>query len=130
MRRSLLRSGVPLVLALLVQFGRPHQAAAQLPVVRVFSIFPAGGKQGTTVEVLLTGSDFEDVNQLYFDHSGIQAEPVTETKDGKTVPVPAKFKVSIAPDTPLGLHDVRAVGRYGISNPRTFVVGDMLEINE
>jgi hypothetical protein len=106
------------------------ESLAQLPEARLFSIFPPGGKQGTTVEVVLTGSDLEDVNQLYFDHPGLHAEPVTAMKDGKLQPVPAKFKVTIEPATPLGMHDVRAVGRYGISNPRIFVVGDGIEVNE
>jgi len=119
----------PIVVAAFVMCAAV-QATAQLPTVRLFSIFPAGGKQGTTVEVVLTGGDFEDVNQLYFDHPGIKAEQVTEMKDGKVVPVAAKFKVSIASEVPLGLHDLRAIGRFGISNPRTIVVGDMIEINE
>jgi hypothetical protein len=110
------------------------RASAQLPTARLFSIFPAGAKQGTTVEVTITGGDLEEVNQLYFDHPGLKAEWIQEMKDGKPVPVPAvgpaKFKITVAPDVPLGLHDVRAIGRFGISNPRTFMVGDVIEVNE
>jgi hypothetical protein len=120
--------------AALVMSQMAPRAAAQLPTAKLFSIYPSGGKQGTTVEVTITGGDLEEVNQLYFDHPGIKAELVQEMKDGKPVPVPAagpaKFKVTVAPDVPLGLHDVRAIGRFGISNPRTFVVGDMIEVNE
>ncbi len=109
-------------------------AHAQLPTVRLTSVFPPGGKQGATVDVTLTGTDFDEVSQLYFDHPGLKAEPIVEMKDGKPVPAPAagpaKFRITIAADTPLGMHDVRAVGRFGVSNPRTFVVGDAVEVNE
>ncbi|HKI19605.1 MAG TPA: pre-peptidase, partial [Isosphaeraceae bacterium] len=37
------------------------------------------------------------------------------------------YRVVSAPDVPLGHHDLRAVGAYGISNPRAFVVGDRPE---
>lgn len=135
MRQKPLATGfVSLFLAAIVLCGTARQAAAQLPTAKLFSVFPAGGKQGTAVELTITGGDLEEVNQLYFDHPGIKSELVQEMKDGKPVPVPAagpaKFKVTIAPEVPLGLHDVRAIGRFGISNPRTFVVGDMIEVNE
>jgi hypothetical protein len=117
------------VFALAIGF-LPQASFAQLPAARLTAVFPPGGRQATTVEVTLTGSDLEDLTGLYFDHPGLKAEPVTEIKEGKPVPVAGKFKVTIAADVPLGLHDVRAVGRYGISNPRAFVVGDVAESNE
>ncbi len=129
MRQPRIRVG--LFLAALIAWGVCDATArAQLPIARLFSVFPTGGKQGTSVEVVITGSDLEDVQQLYFDHAGIKSEPVTEMKDGKAVPVPNKFKITIDANAPLGMHDVRAVGRYGISNPRTFVVGDLNEVVE
>ncbi len=131
MLRILLRA---IVAAVVLSGVAASEASAQLPTARLFSVFPAGGKQGTTVEIAVAGGDLEDVNQLYFDHPGIKAEFIQEMKDGKPVPVPpagpAKFKVTIAAETPVGPHDVRVIGRYGISNPRTFVVGDMVEVNE
>src|SRR5207245_2199337 len=45
-------------------------------------------------------------------------------------PQVTKFKITIAPDVPLGNHDAWMVNRYGISNPRTFVVGDLVEVLE
>src|SRR3989442_8554014 len=113
-RDSLTKGACWIVIAALACAAAAQCVLAQLPTVRLFSIFPAGGKQGTTVEVTLTGSDFEDVAQLYFEHPGLKAEQVTEMKDGKPVPVPAKFKITIDPATPVGMHDVRAVGRYGV----------------
>lgn len=118
------------ILTALAALGTVREARAELPAVQLNSIFPAGGKQGTTVEVTLTGSDFEGVDELYFDHPGLNAEQVTQEKDGKKVPVANRFKITIPADAPLGAHDVRAVGRYGISNPRTFEVGDLEEMSE
>src|SRR5205823_7829754 len=44
---------------------------------------------------------------------------------------PNQFKVSIAADTPVGTHDVRAVGAYGISGARLFAVSrGLTEIRE
>jgi hypothetical protein len=41
-----------------------------------------------------------------------------------------KFKVTIAANTPLGIHDVRLANKWGLSNPRAFVVGDLTEVAE
>jgi hypothetical protein len=65
----------------------------------------------------LRGTDLEGANRLWFDHSGITA---THVKD-------LTFRIVSTPDVPLGHHDVRVVGTYGVSNPRTFVIGDRPE---
>ena len=44
-----------------------------LPVARLFSVFPTGGKQGTTVDVTITGTDLEGVSKLHFSTPGITA---------------------------------------------------------
>ena len=41
-----------------------------------------------------------------------------------------KFKVTIPADAPLGIHDVRLVNKWGVSNARAFVVGDLPEVLE
>ena len=40
-----------------------QRACAQLPTTQLTSIFPPGGKQGTTVEVTIAGADLDDVEQ-------------------------------------------------------------------
>ncbi len=121
-----------LVLALagtvvLATSGTSH---AQLPRPYLTSVFPPGGQAGTTVEVTITGANLEDATALLFQHPGFTVERVTEQKDGKEVPVPNRFRVKIAPDVPVGYYDVRVLGRFGVSNPRTFVVSDFTEITE
>ena len=54
---------------------------------------------------------------------GPQEDPAPKKKGG--TPSPNKFKVTVAADVPPGNYDVRAVGKDGVSNPRTFVVGDL-----
>jgi hypothetical protein len=41
-----------------------------------------------------------------------------------------RFKVTIAANTPVGIHDVRLVNKWGVSNPRAFVVGDQADVVE
>lgn len=103
----------------------PAAARAQLPVPRVLSVFPAGARQGTSVEVTCKTENMEEPAGLYFSHPGITAELLPEQKDKQL-----RFKVNVGVDVPVGCHDVRIIAKYGISNPRTFVVGDQEEVTE
>jgi hypothetical protein len=100
------------------------RVSAELPLARLTAIFPPGGQAGSTIEVALTGQDLDDVNRLYFATSGISAKP--KTSDGKVEP--GKFLVTIDAGVPPGLYDLRAVGRFGITNPRTLLVSDRPEL--
>ena len=95
-------------------------AHAQLQIPRLNSIFPCGGKQGTTVDTVIAGGELTDATGLYFSHPGITAQPAG----------PGKFKVAIAKDVPVGSYDVRVISPLGLSNFRAFVVGDLDEIQE
>ncbi|QDV35163.1 PPC domain-containing protein [Tautonia plasticadhaerens] len=103
------------LLALLLLIAAP--ARAQVPQHRLDAVFPAGGQLGQEAEVQLVGGELESVEGLWFDHPGIRA-----ARAGGDA-TPPRFRVSIAPDVPPGLHDVRAVGPLGVSNPRAFAVG-------
>ncbi|HEY2251564.1 MAG TPA: hypothetical protein VGH74_10910, partial [Planctomycetaceae bacterium] len=106
-------------------------ATAQLPQARLNAVFPTGGQRGTTVDLTLAGgTDLDEASQLYFSHAGITAAPKTQTIDGKPHPIAGQFVVTIAADVPVGVYDVRARSLYGLSNPRTFTVGDRKEIVE
>src|SRR5581483_12499179 len=49
----------------------------------------------------------------------------------KPAPAPAaRFKVTVGADAPLGCHDARLVNKWGVSNARAFVVGDLPEVLE
>ncbi len=105
-------------LALLLIITSP--AAAELPVARLFSVFPPGGRVGDTVEVQLGGADLDEASELRFSSPGITATAINGNR----------FAVSIAPDVPEGIYEARVVGRFGVSNPRAFVVGHLEEVVE
>jgi hypothetical protein len=143
--RSRANRPILLALSLGVALLAADRAAAQpgpgsnLPQPRLMTVFPPGGKAGTTVEVAFTGTDLEEPEKLLFSHAGIKAEPIVpptpEPDPKKPDQPPAKppvtrFKVTIAADAPLGVHDVRLINKWGVSNPRAFVVGDLNEVLE
>lgn len=88
--------------------------AAELPSVRLDTLFPPAAKAGSEVEVAITGVDANDAKAVSFSHPGITATP----KD-------KGFVVKVAADVPSGVYDARVSGPSGISNPRAFVVGDL-----
>ena len=109
----------------------PSAARAQLPQTRIFSVFPLGGQAGQSFDLTLTsGTDLEDVSRLLFTHPGITAAPKVQDVNGKKVPVLNTFTVTIAGNVPVGRYEVRAVGFFGISNPRAFQVGARAELLE
>ncbi|MCA9067820.1 MAG: hypothetical protein KDA84_02795, partial [Planctomycetaceae bacterium] len=106
-------------------------AKAQMPTTMLSSVFPPGGQVGTEVDVQITGENFDEVSGLQFSHSGITAEQKMNPPDEfseKPTPVENKFLVKIGKDVPSGIYEVRTVGRFGISNPRAFVVGDLKQV--
>lgn len=88
-------------------------AHAQLPQARLDRIYPLGGQTGITFDLEIAGKDLDEVKTLYFDHPGIKAEPADK---------PNHFRVTIAADALIGTHDVRAVGKFGISGARLLMV--------
>src|SRR5262245_26558365 len=111
-----------------------------LPQPRINTVFPCGARAGTTVEVAVSGTDLDDATGLVFSHASIKSEPVapTEKPDPKKEPkktpgmgrrqpaalVTIKFHIIVSADVPVGQYDVRIVNRFGVSNPRAFVVDD------
>src|SRR6266699_1031189 len=110
----------------------PLTALAQLPTTQLTSVFPPGGKQGTAVEVTIAGADTDDVEKLVFNHAGLKAAPKTTaaTSLEPARPVANQFIVTIASDVPPGIYEVRALGRFGLSNPRAFAVGLLNETTD
>ncbi len=120
------------------------------PLGRLDTIFPCGAKAGTTVEVQLAGADLDETASLVFSHPGIKSELIKEIEETPKVdpkdtkkdqPKPkrkrdqqstpgARFRVTVPPDVPVGQYDVRAIHKWGVSNPRAFCVGDLTEVIE
>lgn len=115
----------------------PTVTFAQLPVVQLSSLSQACGQVGTEFDVrVVSGGQLDEIDQLLFtmphgpggsasSASGIVAtlhtdDPLPFTED--RVPRYGHFRVAIPADAPAGCYEVRARGRYGLSNPRRFVV--------
>ncbi len=135
------------LLGLALAFATPAQAQLNVgsnwPNPRLTVLTPTGGKPGTSVEVTFAGTELDDPEALVFSHPGIKGAPIIPPPpvvDPKAKPDPAKkppvappitkFTVTIAKDVPVGYHDVRFVNKFGVSNPRVFVVGDLVEVAE
>jgi hypothetical protein len=140
-RLALFNLAVVLCLTAAAVSARAQPPESQLPAPQLYTVFPPGGKAGSTFEATFTGVDLEEPQNLYFSQPGIKAEPIIPPApkpdpkaDPKKPPPPrppvTQFKVSIAADTPLGIHDVRLVNKWGVSNPRAFTVGDLPEVVE
>ena len=113
------------LLALLL-WALPDAAAQQLPRARLTSIFPAGGQKGTTLDVTVSGGDLDGANALTFSHAGITAKPKLDAAGNA---VANQYTVTISKDVPVGFHDVRTSGgKYGVTNVRSFAVGDLAEM--
>ncbi|MFO0864065.1 MAG: hypothetical protein U0744_05325 [Gemmataceae bacterium] len=119
--------------------------AQNLPSPKIVRVLPTGGKAGSIFEVTVAGTDLTDVETLHFSFPGVKVELLDATK---LIPMPTKgkgttkgmatvsassaqlFKVTLPPNAPLGIHDVRVITKNGISNPRAFVVGELNEVEE
>lgn len=115
--------------ALFVFALTPSLVVAQsvcLPLPRLMTTFPMGGKVGSSFDVIITGQNSENVDELIFSDSSIQATP--KLKDG--VPVNNQFEVTIAKDCRPGLYEARIMTRLGLSSPRIFSVGEFNELTQ
>ena len=91
---------------------------AELPSPLLTTVVPPGGKSGTEFEVTVAGTDLDETDALHFSHPGIAA----------TLKSPNHFTVKVPPQVPVGIYDVRVIGKLGVSNPRAFAVDDRAEV--
>jgi hypothetical protein len=119
-----------LIFGLLTQLSMATIALAQLPNPALDFIYPPGGQAGTRVVVQVGGRDLDEGHRLVFSHPGISGAVVTrdpgEFETGAQ-PVTNQFAVAIPLNVLPGEYDVRVVGRFGVSTPRTFIVSDVSE---
>ena len=118
-------------IGLLLIAGRSALAQQGLPAPQLTSVFPPGAKPGATIEVTAGGVDLDEADKLLFTHPGITAAVKMSTPtDFEKTPKPlyGQFTVTIAGDVPPGIYEARTVGRFGVSNPRPFVIGTLNEI--
>ncbi|MDR3639020.1 MAG: pre-peptidase C-terminal domain-containing protein [Isosphaeraceae bacterium] len=129
----LVMSGWAWALGCALPCGAQTPPPPSLPDARLNWVFPAGGRQGTTFEVAVDGFDLDGAKQLLFGTPGISGVPkLTEPGLGQTgrQPVSNVFDVTIKPEVKPGVYEVRVAGKYGVSTPRAFVVGNQPEVRE
>lgn len=113
--------------AVLLFFLIAGSASAQLPQISLTGVFPPGGQVGETLNLALTGADLDEVDRLIFSVPGITAVP---RKDANGKQMPNQFAVTVDSKVAPGVYDVRAVGLFGVSNPRIFRVDSLPEVTE
>lgn len=123
----------PLLLALiaLFQLTTAGESVAQLPTTQLKAVHPSGGNPGSTVETTISGDHLDNIERLVFSHPGITASKLPLETDPANVhgeTERGRHNISIAADVPVGFYEVRAVGRYGVSNPRAFVVDEREQV--
>ena len=90
----------------------PWLQAADLPLARLETLSLPVFAAGQEAETVLSGSDLEGVESLWFSEPGISARWVKDRT----------FVVRVEPGVAEGAYDVRAVGTHGVSNPRGIFV--------
>ncbi|MBS0202866.1 MAG: PPC domain-containing protein [Planctomycetes bacterium] len=95
-------------IALTLLLVLPTTVFADLPSPQLHRIMPIGINAPGEVELNIVGADLEGVDALLFEHPGLKAAFVKDKV----------FKLTVAADVPAGTYDVRAVGRFGVTNPR------------
>ena len=109
--------------------NKAEEEKAAKPLIT--TIFPAGGQRGTTVEVLVTGTNLVSGTEgavtgaIRLSGSGVTAR-ILPNSDAKGV----RLSVNIDANAELRERDVRLVTRDGVSNRYRFIVGQLPEINE
>jgi hypothetical protein len=119
-------------LALVAVFAVAQPAFAQLPQTRLYTLMPPGVAPGQVSDVRInTGADLDQVDRLIFSHPGIFAT-VKQQPDGSGgfAAVANTFRIAVEADVPPGRYEVRAVGLFGTSNPRTLIVDPRPAVGE
>ncbi|RYD39544.1 MAG: peptidase, partial [Verrucomicrobiaceae bacterium] len=88
-------------------------------------IEPRGGQRGTEVEVRFLGKRMEETSEILFYQPGISIASL-ENKNGDH----SVARMVIAPDAPLGEHSVRVRTAGGLSELRSFWVGQFPTVME
>ncbi len=138
--------GVLGLLAVRAVAQQPIPLPPGLPIPRIETVFPLGARVGTTVEINVTGTNLDTPEGLLFSRPGFKAEPIklVETPPDSSRPGIRRrgmagqsgptttwaFRVTIPDDADPGILDLRVISRWGVSNPRAFVIGDLNESAE
>jgi hypothetical protein len=107
-------------LTLLLAVPAAYSATPSLGAIR-----PIGGQRGTEMDVTLSGERLGDALEIIYYQRGISTVSIKKVDNNNVT-----AKIKIAPDCPLGLHDLRVRTASGVSELKTFSVGALKEIKE
>lgn len=125
-----------------------HMSISAAPDHRAYIgyVYPAGGQQGTTVDVKLGGEYVYGATAVLVSGAGVTAEVIDsrdpsegKDQDGKkqkkrknqaVIDEIVKVKVTIAPDAAPGDREIRLLTPEGPSTPLMFQVGQLKEVCE
>lgn len=88
------------------------------------NLSPVGAIRGSETEFTITGGNLANVHEILFYEPGLTVKKLTPTEGS------LKALVAIAPDCQLGIHAFRLSSTTGVSNLRTFTVGNLPEVKE
>jgi hypothetical protein len=98
-----------------------------LPLPRLLTTMPMGGRVGSQVEIVITGENIDGASDLMFTHPALSA---TQKRDAENKIEINKYVVTIAADAPPGIHEALIMTRLGISSSRVFSVGTLPEVSQ
>ncbi len=110
----------PALFILLSLFTRLSAFSPELHLIE-----PRGGQRGTEVEVQFLGKRMEDAREILFYEPGITVSGFTKNDERE-----ADAKLVIAPDAALGEHSMRVRTASGLSELRSFWVGQFPTVAE
>ncbi|MCC9602531.1 hypothetical protein LOC67_18425 [Stieleria sp. JC731] len=105
------------------------QCAAQLPSLGLKSLSQSFFAPGETYKIHIADSVHgQEIDELHFSHPGINAQVLRQNEGPDAEPVYNHFRISVDPSVPDGRYEVRAGGRFGISNPRSIIVDHRVKV--
>jgi hypothetical protein len=115
----------------------PAQVQPELAEPKLLSIFPLGGRRGTTVHVEVRGNALLNANVVWLDSDSLRGRLLTvemlkedpnpkliKANEKPPIVYQAAVELEIAPSASLGLHSLRLVTPLGISDAVPFRVVD------
>ncbi|MBL4701156.1 MAG: hypothetical protein JKX85_07850 [Phycisphaeraceae bacterium] len=88
-------------------------------------LFPAGGQQGTTVSVMVSGQNLSNIKTIRITGKDITAKLLEHVTDASL-----RVTVKLGPTAKPGMHDFRVLAEDGISNRFRFFVDQYPEVTE
>ncbi len=109
--------------------GVASSLLAQLPNPAVSALSPMGGQRGTSLRIQAFGDHLDEPRELILSGNGLPPRAIGVATNLPNLPVAGEafFHVNLPSDLALGTYEARFLGRFGLSNPRAFVVDELAE---